>query len=126
MAACRLLMKFAWPIEQEFIGLSRSQTLFVFSLTISLLSLAGIPPCKYAFFDQCPHCISRAVTLDICKFTYAQFINWDIDMYDEARDMPAVATKYGKPFFSNERNILQISLGISSFAFPMMSVAINA
>jgi hypothetical protein len=93
MTACRLLMKFAWPIEQI---ISISTSLF-FRFTISLLSVAGIPP-EYAKTDRCPHCISPAVTLDICKFTYAQFINWDVDMYDEARDMPAVATRYGKRF----------------------------
>lgn len=27
--------------------------------------------------------ISLKVTIDVVKYTYAQFINWDLDLYDE-------------------------------------------
>eukprot|EP01134_Creolimax_fragrantissima_P002754 CFRG2754T1 len=36
--------------------------------------------------------ISLKVTLDVCKYMYAQWIGWDLDMYDEDSDQNAVAT----------------------------------
>jgi phospholipid-translocating ATPase len=34
------------------------------------------------------------VTLDFVKGLYAKFIDWDLQMYDERTDTPAVAAKY--------------------------------
>ena len=37
--------------------------------------------------------ISLKVTLDIVKFWYALFINWDLELYDEKSNTPAKASK---------------------------------
>eukprot|EP01137_Pigoraptor_chileana_P025686 Opistho-2@95508 len=36
--------------------------------------------------------ISLKVTMDICKYLYAMFIDWDLNMYDKKTDTPANAT----------------------------------
>ena len=38
--------------------------------------------------------ISLKVSMDLCKYYYALLIDWDVQMYHEETDTPALASKY--------------------------------